>query len=175
MDILEEYKNIILLLLVLIAAALTAVIFIRQRSYCRRYDEQDEEGESEDTFIPGASPVFDTAEIYNEASSVILRLVLIDKRSGRKYPICMNGSGKNSIVIGRSKTCDIIVADDKTVSSRHCRFIRVGESILAEDLNSTNKTYLNGRLVLQPQLVRSGDVLTLGRMVLEISAAEEDE
>lgn len=78
------------------------------------------------------------------------------------------------MVIGRSRECDVTVLGESTVSARHCRLILAGSSILAEDLDSTNKTYLNGRQVLQPQLVKRGDVLTLGRSELEIAVLEEE-
>lgn len=100
--------------------------------------------------------------------------MLANKKSGEIYSADMHSAGKNSIVIGRSRECDVTVSGENTVSAHHCRLILAGSGILAEDLDSTNKTYLNGRPVLQPQLVKKGDVLILGRAELEITALEEE-
>jgi len=171
----EEQKLMILILLVIMILAAAIVIFIRQKKYCRRYDEREAISEGCDTFISGAGDI--TAELYDTAElsrSGSLHIVFADKRSGGKYSVILHSPEKSSIVIGRSRECDVTVSGESTVSARHCRLILAGSSILAEDLDSTNKTYLNGRPVLQPQLVKRGDVLTLGRSELEIAVLEEE-
>lgn len=171
----EEQKFMILILLVIMISAAAIVIFIRQKKYCRRYDEREDISESCDTFISGAEDI--TAELYDTAElsqGEGFHIVLTDKKSGEKYSVILHSPAKNSIIIGRSRECDVTVLGESTVSARHCRLILAGSSILAEDLDSTNKTYLNGRPVLQPQLVKRGDVLTLGRSELEIAVLEEE-
>lgn len=171
----EEQKLMILILLVIMISAAAIVIFIRQKKYCRRYDEREDISESCDTFISGAEDI--TAELYDTAElsqGEGFHIVLTDKKSGEKYSVILHSPAKNSMVIGRSRECDVTVSGESSVSARHCRLILAGSSILAEDLDSTNKTYLNGRPVLQPQLVKRGDVLTLGRSELEIAVLEEE-
>ena len=171
----EEQKFMILILLVIMISAAAIVIFIRQKKYCRRYDEREDISESCDTFISGAEDI--TAELYDTAElsqGEGFHIVLTDKKSGEKYSVILHSPAKNSIIIGRSRECDVTVLGESTVSARHCRLILAGSSILAEDLDSTNKTYLNGRPVLQPQLVKRGDVLTLGRSELEIAVLKEE-
>lgn len=171
----EEQKFMILILLVIMISAAAIVIFIRQKKYCRRYDEREDISESCDTFISGAENI--TAELYDTAElsrGERFHIVLVNKKSGEKYSVILHSPAKNSIIIGRSRECDVTVLGESTVSARHCRLILAGSSILAEDLDSTNKTYLNGRPVLQPQLVKRGDVLTLGRSELEIAVLEEE-
>lgn len=171
----EEQKLMILILLVIMISAAAIVIFIRQKKYCRRYDEREDISESCDTFISGAEDI--TAELYDTAElsrGERFHIVLVNKKSGEKYSVILHSPAKNSMVIGRSRECDVTVSGESTVSARHCRLILAGSSILAEDLDSTNKTYLNGRPVLQPQLVKRGDVLTLGRSELEIAVLEEE-
>ena len=73
---------------------------------------------------------------------------------------------KNSWIIGSSDDCDIVVAD-AAVSGRHCRLSLHGERFVAEDLGSTNGTYINGHR-LQPNqqfFVSPQDEITLGRRV----------
>ena len=171
----EEQKFMILILLVIMISAAAIVIFIRQKKYCRRYDEREDISERCDTFISGAEDI--TAELYDTAElsqGEGFHIVLTDKKSGEKYSVILHSPAKNSIIIGRSRECDVTVVGESTVSARHCRLILAGSSILAEDLDSTNKTYLNGRPVLQPQLVKRGDVLTLGRSELEIAVLKEE-
>ena len=171
----EEQKFMILILLVIMISAAAIVIFIRQKKYCRRYDEREDISESCDTFISGAEDI--TAELYDTAElsqGEGFHIVLVNKKSGEKYSVILHSPAKNSMVIGRSRECDVTVSGESSVSARHCRLILAGSSILAEDLDSTNKTYLNGRQVLQPQLVKRGDVLTLGRSELEIAVLEEE-
>ena len=51
---------------------------------------------------------------------------------------------RNEIVLGRGADCDIQV-DRDSVSRRHARVFRSGESWSVEDLQSTNGSYVNGQ------------------------------
>ena len=64
------------------------------------------------------------------------------------------------LVIGRSSACQIVLGDD-TVSRRHAELrFRDGRWLL-RDLDSSNGTFVNGRLVTEAE-VRRGDVIHLG-------------
>ncbi|MEE4381023.1 MAG: FHA domain-containing protein, partial [Pseudomonadales bacterium] len=65
-----------------------------------------------------------------------------------------------SFVIGRHPDCEVVLADP-AVSARHARLLVVGEACTAEDLQSTNGTFVNGHRVTR-QVLDHGDVLTLG-------------
>jgi hypothetical protein len=71
------------------------------------------------------------------------------------------------IVVGRSPGADIVLGDD-FVSGRHMRVIPEGDTIVAEDLGSTNGTLLNGRKLAQPTRLAAGDAIDIGAVRLKV-------
>jgi pSer/pThr/pTyr-binding forkhead associated (FHA) protein len=69
--------------------------------------------------------------------------------------------------IGRADTCGIRLADTY-VSQMHARLYEQDGSWHVEDLGSTNGTLLNDRKVMQPVEVHAGDVVKVGKTVLEL-------
>jgi FHA domain/Domain of unknown function (DUF1707) len=65
------------------------------------------------------------------------------------------------LVLGRDPDCDCVLADT-TVSRRHARIRRDGETWLLEDLGSLNGTRLNGWRVTEPVELRPGDRVSFG-------------
>ena len=69
--------------------------------------------------------------------------------------------GKDALIIGRSGTCDLRI-DDPSLSSRHCQ-LRMRYGLLwVEDLGSTNGTFIDGRRIAQPTVLRVGATLQAG-------------
>ena len=79
---------------------------------------------------------------------------------GKTFPL-----EKEEILLGRDLANDIPISDPE-ISRRHARFMMQGESILIEDLGSTNGTFLNGQRISSPQQLRAGDVITLGEDIV---------
>ena len=81
---------------------------------------------------------------------------------------------KNRTTLGRKPGNDIVV-NDMVVSGEHCAFdLRGLADVYVEDLNSTNGTYLNGKMLHgeRPQLV-DHDVISVGRIrILFLSASD---
>ena len=80
-------------------------------------------------------------------------------------PISSTDAGHpDGVIIGRSrKFCDALL-DDETVSRVHLQIKIVGNTFLISDLNSTNRTKINGA-TLQPfaeQSLKAGDSLKIG-------------
>lgn len=71
------------------------------------------------------------------------------------------------IVVGRSPGADIVIGDD-FVSGRHMRVVPEGDTIVAEDLGSTNGTLLNGRKLVQPTRLAAGDAIDIGAVRLKV-------
>ena len=67
---------------------------------------------------------------------------------------------ERKVVIGRSRDCDIQLADSN-VSRRHAELRQEGASYWIVDLGSTNGMEVNGKRVKRAKL-RSGDTITLG-------------
>jgi hypothetical protein len=110
------------------------------------------------------------------ASAVQLQLAV---QGYNESPIRVNI--QDDLVIGRavadvSDDIDIDLtlygAQRQGVSRRHVVIIREGNLLKVADLGSTNGTYLNGVRLQphQPRLLRTGDRLSLGEMVLEVSS-----
>ena len=77
---------------------------------------------------------------------------------------------QDAVLIGRKKTCDICISGDKTISSFHCKIIKLLEDeFYIEDLNSTNGTYLNGNKVECRMSVKTGDRIEIGETALILS------
>jgi FHA domain len=90
--------------------------------------------------------------------------VLVHGGEGAKpSTVKLNGSTD----VGRGDACAITL-DDTYVSQQHARFFERDGAWFVEDLGSTNGTYLNDERVTQPAEVHPGDVVRLGKTVLEL-------
>jgi hypothetical protein len=67
---------------------------------------------------------------------------------------------KRTSTIGRSRDCDVVVADPNA-SRSHCEIRHVGYDYFLIDLNSTNGVEVNGRAVKRHALA-DGDTITIG-------------
>jgi hypothetical protein len=74
-----------------------------------------------------------------------------------------------SLLIGRLPECDVMI-DDGLVSRMHARVSVRDESVVVEDLHSTNGVYVNGMRITHSALLREGDRLLVG--TAEISLFE---
>ena len=85
-------------------------------------------------------------------------LLLID---GRRMVV-----GPAGATIGRSRQCDIVL-DDPSVSRQHAEIRPRGGSWVLSDLGSTNGSALNGRRVEGTEVVRPGDEIELGTVLIQ--------
>jgi hypothetical protein len=69
--------------------------------------------------------------------------------------------------IGRAGSCTITV-DDTYVSQHHARLFPRDGAWYVEDLGSTNGTFLNDHRIGQPTEIHAGDVVRVGKTVLEL-------
>ncbi len=69
--------------------------------------------------------------------------------------------------VGRGHGCAIRL-QDTYVSQMHARLVDRDGSWFVEDLGSTNGTFLNDRRVQAPVEVHAGDVVKVGKTVLEL-------
>jgi pSer/pThr/pTyr-binding forkhead associated (FHA) protein len=82
---------------------------------------------------------------------------------------------KERYTIGRLPDNDVRI-DNATVSGHHSLIINILNDSFLEDLNSTNGTYVNGKLIKKHAL-QHGDVITVGRHQLRFvdNAADGEE
>lgn len=69
--------------------------------------------------------------------------------------------------VGRSTVADLVV-DAPFLSRVHCRITARADTLVVEDLRSTNGTFVNGRRVERATL-GEGDRLTIGRWEFSVS------
>jgi pSer/pThr/pTyr-binding forkhead associated (FHA) protein len=69
--------------------------------------------------------------------------------------------GNGSLLIGRLPECDVLLSDT-LVSRMHARISVQGESVVVEDLHSTNGVYVNGMRVGHSTALCEGDRILIG-------------
>lgn len=74
---------------------------------------------------------------------------------------------KPEIIIGRDPACDFPL-DDFMISVRHCKLSFHHKQWWAEDLGSTNGSYLNNTLIETAVVLTDGDDLQLGHIHVSI-------
>ncbi|GAA1149045.1 FHA domain-containing protein FhaB/FipA [Ornithinicoccus hortensis] len=74
----------------------------------------------------------------------------------------------NGLLIGRNPECSLVLTDD-FASGRHLR-LYPGEagSWYAEDLGSTNGTFLNNQRITTPTVIEPGSQIRIGQTILEL-------
>ena len=72
--------------------------------------------------------------------------------------------------VGRDAKADFIL-DAGLVSRVHCRLTSTADKLIVEDLESTNGIQVNGKRVPKATL-KVGDILSVGRVDLEVKAAQ---
>lgn len=86
-------------------------------------------------------------------------------------PSSMRGSTLSlevEVLVGRSAECDVTLADDPFVSTKHARFFRSGDNWFVEDLGSTNGTLVNAVRIGVAQILRVDDRVQTGSAVFEV-------
>jgi len=71
------------------------------------------------------------------------------------------------LVVGRSPGSDIVINADY-VSSRHARFALFSDTLVVEDLGSTNGTLVDGRRITAPATLEPGSLVSIGDVTLRI-------
>ena len=74
---------------------------------------------------------------------------------------------REAIMLGRSSTCTLHFPDDLDLSRHHLRLEPGDQGWVVEDLKSKNGTRVNGEILQGPRLLRSGDLVEAGRLIIE--------
>ena len=110
---------------------------------------------------PGDPPQATGLSLRETAAAPLRLKIRSGNRAGTTLAI------EKPIIIGRDAD---VTLDDSEVSRRHAKVFAGSDALVIEDLASSNGTWVNGRRVGRAQL-RAGDVVTLGRTVLEVVAS----
>jgi len=105
-------------------------------------------------------------------------LIRVTCEEGGPVPFPEQRIEKDSILIGRSETNDVVLPDaDKRVSGSHARLDRVGGAYLLTDLKSKNGTYVGSNRLTpeKPVELRGGDVFSIEgyRIQVVVEVAED--
>ncbi len=99
----------------------------------------------------------------------MIRLNVI--KDGESIPHIFQG---DSIVIGRSRSCDLSLREEGGISRRHCRLEMTDEGLTLRDLKSTNGLVVNDRPTSGGPL-EVGDEIRLGGVLVELVSFGPDE
>ncbi len=82
---------------------------------------------------------------------------------GRQWPI-----EDTDRILGRAPTCHVYV-DERSMSKSHAKLILQGGDVSIIDLESTNKTLVNGRVItpLQPVRLKNNDQIKMGNVIFK--------
>jgi len=91
-------------------------------------------------------------------------------QSGKHQGKCLRLPSEGEVIIGRDELCQIRLASSD-VSRHHCVLRMTSDGIVARDLDSRNGTYLNEALMDEETLLKPGDILRIGPIVLQVPGA----
>ncbi|MBF0229870.1 MAG: VWA domain-containing protein [Desulfamplus sp.] len=106
-----------------------------------------------------------TATIINNPPAIPIKLTIL----GGSKPGSYSHNLVDTLIIGRSKHCDIAITDDDQISSRHCELIQRDKGVYLKDLGSTNGTMVNGVPFNGMNYLHNGDLILVGRTELRIT------
>jgi hypothetical protein len=93
-----------------------------------------------------------------------VQLVIVEgPNTGRDFDLA------GSLIVGRGEDAGIVIDDDEA-SRRHASLSSTGDSVLVQDLGSTNGTFVNGERISSPEPARGGDRIRIGNTVFEVRA-----
>jgi hypothetical protein len=95
-------------------------------------------------------------------------IVQSGKHQGKRLRLPDTGE----VIIGRDESCQIRLASSE-VSRHHCVLKLTAEGIVARDLDSRNGTYLNESLMEDETLLKPGDILRVGPIMLQVPGTPE--
>lgn len=98
-----------------------------------------------------------------QAPPSVLLLVGPANSVGRQWPI-----EDTDRIIGRAPSCHIYV-DERSMSKSHAKLVLAGGDVSVVDLESTNKTLVNGRMIepLKPVKLKNNDQIKMGNVILK--------
>jgi len=82
---------------------------------------------------------------------------------------------KNNMILGRENNSDIAI-NDPLISKKHCKItLNKDGHFQIEDLESTNSTYINGKLLKKPVTLNYGDRIIIGNTIIRFFHEEKFE
>jgi pSer/pThr/pTyr-binding forkhead associated (FHA) protein len=96
------------------------------------------------------------------ARQMKLHVIRPEEEAGRVYDI------GDEVTVGRAPGCGVPIDYDSYSSNLHARLFRLDGDLWAEDLNSTNGTWVNTIRIDERTKLQKGDLLQIGGTVFEV-------
>jgi hypothetical protein len=91
-------------------------------------------------------------------------------RKGREFPL-----NKSPLSIGRAESCDLGLFGDATIDLLHAHIVRVGNDYQIADAGSSNGVQVNKVRITEPTLLRTGDLIQMGKARLRFRERQKRE
>ena len=129
----------------------------------KKSEEEHEEGSLDKTSVVPSETFKVRLAQAGEAPPAVVMLVGPANSVGRQWSI-----EDTDRILGRSEKSHIFV-DDKSVSKSHAKLILSGGDVSLVDLESTNKTVINGRVIpaLVPVKLNNNDQIKTGNIIFK--------
>ena len=72
------------------------------------------------------------------------------------------------ILVGYNNECQICLNYEESVSGKHCRIFEENGQVKIVNLSRTNPTEVNGQKIDGAVVLKTGDVLTIGRLHMKV-------
>ncbi len=96
-------------------------------------------------------------------------LITLTEKGGESEQLTFE---KEEVTIGRLAGNDIVLGKGN-VSKYHSRIVLKDGKYIVVDLKSTNGTFVNGKKIAGPQVVRPSDKIYVGDYIINVEAPEE--
>ena len=93
--------------------------------------------------------------------------IVLQEKGGEQRRMVFN---KPEVTIGRVQGNDIVLPKGN-VSKRHARIVLKDGKFIIVDLKSTNGTYVNGRKITSPLVVKDSDKIYIGDFIVGVDEA----
>lgn len=107
----------------------------------------------------------DLHSFIHEREKMVITPIILEAQTDQKTIV--RRFKKPEIILGRDPACDFPL-DDERISVRHCKLTFHHNQWWAEDLASTNGTYLNESLIESAVILADHDELRLGHIDLSV-------
>ncbi|MBX7096745.1 MAG: Flp pilus assembly complex ATPase component TadA [Myxococcaceae bacterium] len=98
-------------------------------------------------------------------------ITLVEKSGGETQQLTFE---QPEVTIGRQAGNDLVLGKGN-VSKSHCKLVTKDGKYIVVDLKSTNGTFVNGKKIAGPMVVKPSDKIAVGDYILSVEAPPEDE
>jgi pSer/pThr/pTyr-binding forkhead associated (FHA) protein len=104
-----------------------------------------------------AKPTRESGDSTQQSPALATLVRVVNGVEGQVHPLL-----SEYLLIGRDKTCHILIRDDTSVSRKHASITRSGVKFMLEDLGSSNGVFVNGSKLAAPHELMVGDKVEIG-------------